>query len=70
MNRLKSGDLYEVAKVIKSLVQRESQRGLSTGERKMLYNAKQIIISEIVVAKRGEYEDVENVLMDAMRKER
>ena len=36
----------------------------------MLYNAKQIIISESVVAKRGEYEDVENVLMDAMRKER
>ena len=69
LSRLKSGDLYEVAKVIKSLVQRESQRGLSTGERKMLYNAKQIIISEIVLAKRSEYEDVENSLMDAMRKE-
>ncbi len=67
LSRLKSGDLYEVAKVIKSLVQRESQRGLSTGERKMLYNAKQIIISEIVLAKRSEYEDVENSLMDAMR---
>lgn len=70
LSRLKSGDLYEVAKVIKSLVQRESQRGLSTGERKMLYNAKQIIISEIVLAKRSEYEDVENSLMDAMRKTR
>ncbi|MBQ6206996.1 MAG: CarD family transcriptional regulator [Oscillospiraceae bacterium] len=68
LSRLKSGDLYEVAKVIKSLVQRESQRGLSTGERKMLYNAKQIMISEIVLAKRSEYEDVETSLMDAMRK--
>ena len=68
LSRLKSGDLYEVAKVIKSLVQRESQRGLSTGERKMLYNAKQIIISEIVLAKRSGYQDVESSLMDAMRK--
>ena len=51
--------LYKQAKVIKSLVQRESQRGLSTGERKMLYNAKQIMVSEIVLAKRGEYEDVD-----------
>jgi CarD family transcriptional regulator len=68
LSRLKSGDLYEVAKVIKSLVQRESQRGLSTGERKMLYNAKQIICSEIVLAKRGEYADVESSLMDAMRR--
>jgi CarD family transcriptional regulator len=68
LSRLKSGDLYEVARVVKSLVQRESQRGLSTGERKMLYNAKQIIISEIVLAKRSDYEDVESDLMDAMRK--
>ncbi|MBR3569974.1 MAG: CarD family transcriptional regulator [Oscillibacter sp.] len=69
LNRLKSGDLYEVARVVKSLVRRESQRGLSTGERKMLYNAKQIIISEIVLAKRSDYEDVESSLMDAMRKD-
>ncbi len=69
MTRLKSGDLYEVARVIKTLVQRESQRGLSTGERKMLYNAKQIMISEIVLAERSEYEDVEARLMDAMRQE-
>lgn len=68
LTRLKSGDLYEVARVIKSLVQRESQRGLSTGERKMLYNAKQIIVSEIALAKRSESADVETLLMDAMRK--
>ena len=51
LERLKSGDLYEVARVIKCLMLREAERGLSTGERKMLHNAKQIFISEMVLAK-------------------
>jgi CarD family transcriptional regulator len=66
MNRLKSGDLYEVARVIKGLVHRENRRGLSTGERKMLYNAKQIMISEIVLAQKCTYEDAESRLMNAV----
>ena len=37
--RLKSGNLNEVARVVKGLMRRESRRGLSTGERKMLHNA-------------------------------
>lgn len=68
LTRLKSGDLYEVAKVIKALVRREGQRGLSTGERKMLYNAKQIMISEIVLAEKCTYEDAEARVMDAVRR--
>ena len=40
MARLKSGDLYEVAYVIKALMHRDRQRGLSNGERKMLHNAR------------------------------
>lgn len=59
MIRLKSGDLLEVARVIKGLVQREGERGLSTGERKMLHSAKQILISEVVLAQNARYEDVE-----------
>ena len=43
--RLKSGDLREVAQVIKGLMRRDTLRGLSTGERKMLHSAKQILIS-------------------------
>ena len=66
LNRLKSGNLYEVARVVKALVRREQQRGLSTGERKMLYNAKQIIISELVLAKKCTYEEAETSLMRAM----
>lgn len=59
MRRLKSGDLYEVARVIRALMHRENHRGLSTGERKMLHNAKQIMISEIVLSQNAEYKDIE-----------
>lgn len=59
MLRLKSGDLLEVARVVKGLLHRESQRSLSTSERKMLYSAKQILISELVLAQNATYEEVE-----------
>ena len=59
LERLKSGDLYEVARVIKCLMLREAERGLSTGERKMLHNAKQIFISEMVLAKGKPYQEIE-----------
>lgn len=62
MIRLKSGDLIELARVIKSLTQREQERGLSTGERKMLHSAKQILISELVLTGIGNYEEVEQRL--------
>lgn len=57
--RIKSGDLDEVVKVIKGLLIREHNSGLSTGERKMLLMAKQILISEIVLVKGISYSDVE-----------
>ncbi|HIT02736.1 MAG TPA: CarD family transcriptional regulator [Candidatus Enterenecus merdae] len=59
MSRIKSGDLLEVARVVKGLACRDHQRGLSTGERKMLHVAKQILISELVLAQSLPYETVE-----------
>ncbi|MFG6350962.1 MAG: CarD family transcriptional regulator [Oscillospiraceae bacterium] len=59
MVRLKSGDLLEVARVVKGLLLREEQRGLSNGERKMLHTAKQILISELVLAQSLPYKTVE-----------
>ena len=59
MLRLKSGDLTEVARVVKGLALRDTDRGLSTGERKMLHFAKQILISELVLSQNTSYEDVE-----------
>ena len=66
MLRLKSGDLMEVATVIKGLVSRETDKGLSTGERKMLLSAKQILISEIVLSQRVSYEEAEARLTAAL----
>lgn len=66
MERLKSGNLMEVAAVIKGLMWRERKRGLSNGERKMLYNAKQILISEIVLVEDSEYDIVEQRINAAM----
>ena len=66
LTRLKSGDLYQVAQVIKSLMQRDSVRGLSTGERKMLHNAKQIMITELVLAESSPYQEVETRIDRAM----
>lgn len=66
MGKLKSGDLYEVARVVKSLMRRDRQRGLSTGERKMLHNARQILISEIVLSTQTDYKEVEAEVDHAM----
>lgn len=70
MTRLKSGDLLEVARVMKSLMLRDGERGLSTGERKMLHSAKQILISEIVMSEGSSYEDVERRIDLALAKSR
>jgi len=50
MSRIRSGDILEVSAVIKCLMQRDAERGLSTGERRMLHSAKRILLSEIVMA--------------------
>ena len=66
MDRLKSGDLYAVARVIKGLTYRDSERGLSNGERKMLHTAKQILVSELVLALEQESRQIENRINSAM----
>ena len=66
MARMKSGDLYEVARVVKALMHRDRLRGLSTGERKMLHTAKQIMLSEMVLVEECEYREVELRLEEAM----
>ena len=66
MLRIKSGDLMEVARVVKGLMLRDEDRGLSTGERKMLHSAKQILISELVLSQDASYEDVEKRINTAL----
>ena len=62
MDRLKSGDLMLVASVIKGLIDREKAKGLSTGERKVLRSAKQILVSEISIAMDTDTETIETKL--------
>ena len=59
MEKLKSGDLYQVAQVIKNLTSRDQEKGLSTGERKMLRTAKQILITEMVLSIGQDYRQIE-----------
>lgn len=67
MMRMKSGDLYEVAWVVKGLVLRDLVRRLSTGERKMLHTAKQILISELVLSQGKSYEEIEECINSKLK---
>ena len=62
MVKIKSGSIYEVADVVRTLMQREKNKGLSTGERKMLNSAKQILISELVLAKGTDQVEIEVII--------
>ncbi len=66
MEKIKTGNIFEVAEVVRNLVHRDKEKGLSTGERKMLENARQILISEIVLAQGKEENFVETLLEDAL----
>ncbi|HEX3032423.1 MAG TPA: CarD family transcriptional regulator [Bacillota bacterium] len=50
LEKIKSGNVFEVAEVVRNLSLREREKGLSTGERKMLDTARQILISELSLA--------------------
>lgn len=62
MEKIKSGDIFEVAEVVRNLASRDKEKGLSTGERKMLENARQILISELVLAQDSTEEQIESDL--------
>ncbi|MBZ4645660.1 MAG: CarD family transcriptional regulator [Petroclostridium sp.] len=62
MVKIKSGNIYEVADVVKNLMYRDKEKGLSTGERKMLNSAKQILISELVLAKGMKQSEIESMI--------
>ena len=61
---IKSGNIYETAQVVKMLMYRDKSKGLSPGERKMLANAKQILISEIVLSKNMQQKEVDELLTE------
>lgn len=50
VEKLKSGDIYQVAEVVRNLNLREADKGLSAGEKRMLLKARQILVSELTFA--------------------
>ncbi|MBQ6992332.1 MAG: CarD family transcriptional regulator [Clostridia bacterium] len=66
MEKMKSGDAYEIADVVRNLSFKQKEKGLSTGEKKMLLNAKQILISELTLAQNAKKEDIEELVNDTI----
>jgi CarD family transcriptional regulator len=58
-DKIKTGDIYELAEVVRNLAVRESQKGLSTGEKQMFTRAKKILCSELMYALRMGEEEVD-----------
>ena len=64
IEKLKSGNLMDVATVTKTLLLRDQKKSLSNAERKMLSNAKNILISELVLVKGKTYSEIEEILLE------
>jgi len=50
MLKMKTGNIFEVAEVVRDLTFRDREKGLSSGEKKMLISAKQMVTSEIALS--------------------
>ena len=62
VEKMKSGDIFEVADIVRNLSFKQKDKGLSTTEKKMLLNAKQILVSELVLAESKGKEEVEQLV--------
>ncbi|MHB1836806.1 MAG: CarD family transcriptional regulator [Solirubrobacteraceae bacterium] len=61
-DKIKTGDIYELAEVVRNLAIREADKGLSTGEKQMYTRAKKILASELMYALGMNEEQVEEHL--------
>src|SRR5690349_16262431 len=50
-DKMKTGDIFELAEVVRNLSLRDGEKGLSTGEKQMYVKAKKILASELMYAK-------------------
>jgi len=65
-DKIKTGDIYELAEVVRNLAVREAEKGLSTGEKQMYTRAKKILASELMYALEMNEEEVEAHLHDLL----
>jgi CarD family transcriptional regulator len=61
-DKIKTGDIYELAEVVRNLAIREHEKGLSTGEKQMFTRAKKILASELMYALEKDEEEAEEYL--------
>ena len=66
VEKLQSGDVINVAEVVRDLWRREQDRGLSTGEKRMLSKARQILVSELALAEKKEESEAEALLDEVL----
>ena len=64
--KLRSGDIYQVAEVVRNLSIRDKDKGLSAGEKRMLSRARQILVSELTFALAVDEETAEQRLNEAL----
>ena len=67
-DKIKTGDIYELAEVVRNLAIREQEKGLSTGEKQMFTRAKKILASELMYALEMEEDEAEDHLDDLLLK--
>jgi CarD family transcriptional regulator len=65
-DKIKTGDIYELAEVVRNLALRESEKGLSTGEKQMFTRAKKILASELMYALDKDEDEAEEYLDDLL----
>ncbi|HEX9824133.1 MAG TPA: CarD family transcriptional regulator [Actinomycetota bacterium] len=63
IEKIRSGDIFQVAEVVRNLSIREAEKGLSAGEKRMLAKARQILVSELTYAV-GSTEDKAEAMLD------
>jgi CarD family transcriptional regulator len=61
-DKIKTGDVYELAEVVRNLAIREAEKGLSTGEKQMFTRARKILASELMYALEMTEDEVEQHL--------
>ncbi|MCQ9368942.1 CarD family transcriptional regulator [Brevibacterium sp. 50QC2O2] len=66
LEKFQSGDVIKVAEVVRDLWRREHDRGLSTGEKRMLAKARQVLVSELALAEKKEEDEAEKILDEVL----
>ncbi|MGI8520647.1 MAG: CarD family transcriptional regulator, partial [Actinomycetota bacterium] len=66
VEKLRSGDIYQVADVVRSLHRRDREKGLSAGEKRMLTKARQILVSELTFAQGCDEDEAEQLLDEVL----